>query len=65
MKLDKLTYKEDNQIGLTTDQTSQSDKVLFFADPHFLFLKPTQRKHILFFPQTQLKSLKNKKSLLS
>ena len=41
MKIDKTTYrdKEENQIGLTADHTSLPDKVLFFADPHFLFFK--------------------------
>jgi hypothetical protein len=39
MKIDKTTYKEtkERQIGLTADHTSRPDKVLFFADPHFLF----------------------------
>ncbi|MDC0956595.1 hypothetical protein OAS44_01845 [Flavobacteriaceae bacterium] len=41
MKIDKTTYKdkEENNIGMTADHTSQPDKVLFFADPHFLFFK--------------------------
>jgi len=62
MKIDKTTYKdkEENQIGLTADHTSRPDKVLFFAYPHFLFLKPTQSKHILFFPQSQPISKKQK-----
>ena len=40
MKIDKTTYKDrkENQIGMTADHTSQPDKVLFFFDPHFLFL---------------------------
>jgi hypothetical protein len=29
---------EKRQIGKTADHTSQPDKVLFFANPHFLFL---------------------------
>ena len=39
MKIDKTTYKDrkERQIGMTADHTSQPDKVLFFADPHFLF----------------------------
>ena len=39
MKIDKTTYKdrEKRQIGMTADHTSRPDKVLFFADPHFLF----------------------------
>ncbi len=41
MKIDKTTYKdkEENQNGLTADHTSQPDKVLLFADPHFLIFK--------------------------
>jgi hypothetical protein len=41
MRIDKTTYKdkEENQIGMTADHTSRPDKVLFFADPHFLFFK--------------------------
>ncbi len=40
MKIDKTTYKDkkENQIGMTADHTSHPDKVLFFADPHFLFV---------------------------
>ena len=39
MKIDKRTYKdkEENQNGMTADHTSRPDKVLFFADTHFLF----------------------------
>lgn len=49
MKIDKTTYKdnEENQIGLTADHTSQPDKVLFFADPHFLFFKSRPTLHTL------------------
>lgn len=40
MKIDKTTYKDkENQIGLTDDRTSRPEKVLFFADTHFLFFK--------------------------
>lgn len=41
MKIDKTTYndRKERQIGMTADHTSRPDKVLFFADPHFLFLK--------------------------
>lgn len=41
MKIDKTTYKdkEENQIRLIANHTSRPDKVLFFADPHFLFFK--------------------------
>ena len=49
MKIDKTTYKdkEENQIVLTADHTSQPDKVLFFADPHFLFFKSRPTLHTL------------------
>lgn len=49
MKIDNTTYreKEENQIGLTTDHTSRLDKVLFFADPHFLFFKSRPTLHTL------------------
>jgi hypothetical protein len=36
MKIEKMTYK-DRPIGMTADHTSRPDKVLFFADTHFLF----------------------------
>lgn len=55
MKVDKTTYndKEENQNGMTADHTSRPDKVLFFADLHFLFLKfITQMAHCLFACQT-------------
>ena len=41
MKIDKRTYKDrkERQIGMTADHTSRPDKVLFFADTHFLFFK--------------------------
>lgn len=48
MKIDKTTYKdkEENQIGMTADHTSRPDKVLFFADPHFLFFASPQMAHL-------------------
>ena len=41
MKIDKTTNrdKEENPIGMTADHTNRPDKVLFFADTHFLFFK--------------------------
>jgi hypothetical protein len=42
MKIDKTTFKDrrkERQIGMTADLTSRPDKVLFFADPHFLFFR--------------------------
>ena len=49
MKIDKTTYKdkEENQNGMTADHTSRPDKVLFFADPHFLFFKSRPTLHTL------------------
>jgi hypothetical protein len=64
MKTDKTTYKdkEENQIGLTAYHTSQPDKVLFFAYPHFLFLKSiTQMAHCL-LPDTQANASQKSKS---
>jgi hypothetical protein len=39
MKIDKTTYKDRKEriIGMIADYTNRPDKVLFFADPHFLF----------------------------
>lgn len=41
MKIDKTTYKDrkERQIGRTAYHTNQPGKVLFFANPLFLFLK--------------------------
>ncbi len=49
MKIDKTTYKDskERQIGMTADHTSRPDKVLFFADPHFLFFKSRPTLHTL------------------
>ena len=49
MKIDKTTYKDrkENQIGLTANHTSRPDKVLFFANPHFLFFKSRPTLHTL------------------
>jgi len=54
MKIDKTTYKnkEENQIGMTADHTSRPDKVLFFADPHFLF-KSRPTLHTLSSPTSR------------
>ena len=46
MKIEKMTYK-DRPIGMTADHTSRPDKVLFFADPHFLFFKSRPTLHTL------------------
>jgi hypothetical protein len=49
MKINKTTYKdkEENQNGMTADQTCRPDKVLFFADPNFLFFKNLPTLHTL------------------
>jgi hypothetical protein len=56
MKIDKTTYKDRKERlnGMTADHTRRPHKVLFFADPHFLFLSPcTQMAHCL-LPDTQV-----------
>jgi len=70
MKIDKTTYKdkEENQIGLTADHTSRPDKVLFFADPHFLFFNFESALKVAHFvlPLTlKPKQRQNKKSHFS
>ena len=52
MKIDMTTYKDrkERQIGMTTDRTSRPDKVLFFADPHFLFFNCRHTLHTLSSP---------------
>ena len=49
MKIDKTAYrdKEENQIEMTANHTSRPNKVLFFADPHFLFFKSRPTLHTL------------------
>ncbi len=49
MKIDRTTYKDrkENQNGMTADHTSRPDKVLFFADTHFLFFKSRPTLHTL------------------
>ncbi|MDO9152996.1 MAG: hypothetical protein Q7U47_04695 [Paludibacter sp.] len=49
MKHDSKTHieKQKRQIGMTADHASRPDKVLIFADPHFLFFKePSHIAHI-------------------
>jgi len=49
MKIDRTTNK-DRKVrlnGMTADRTSRPDKVLFFADPHFLFFKSRPTLHTL------------------
>lgn len=47
MKIDNTTYKDKKeiQIRMTANHTSRPDKVLFFADPHFLFFKRRPTLH--------------------
>jgi len=64
MKIDKTTYKDRKERlnGMTADHTSRPHKVLFFADPHFLFLRPcTQMAHCL-LPDTQVNASQKSKS---
>lgn len=55
MKQDMTTCKEREniQIGMTADHTSRPDKVLFFADPHFLFFKSRPTLHTLASPTSR------------
>jgi len=51
MKHNRTTYidREIRQNDMTADHTSRLDKVLFFADPHFLFkdnIETTQSAHL-------------------
>jgi hypothetical protein len=54
MKIDNATYKdkEERQIGITADPNSRPDKVLFFADTHFLF-KSRHTLHTLSSPTSR------------
>ena len=51
MKHNRTKYndRENRQIGMTADHTSLPDKVLFFADPHFLFFN-LSRPTLAHFP---------------
>jgi hypothetical protein len=64
MKIDKRKYKDrkERQIGLTADRTSQTDKVLFFADPHFLFSRADPQFAHCLLPDTQAHTSQNSKS---
>ena len=67
MKIDKTTYKdkEENQNGMTADHTSRPDKVLFFADLHFLFLESTTKMAHYLLPNTQVNVSQKSKSHFS
>jgi hypothetical protein len=64
MKIDKTTYKDKKeiQIGMTANHTSRPDKVLFFADPHFLFFNPDPQIAHCLLPDTQAIASQNSKS---
>ena len=49
MKHDSTKYndREIRLIGMTANHTSRPDKVLFFANPHFLFFKSQPTLHTL------------------
>lgn len=49
MKIDKATYedREERQNGMTAEYICPPNKVLFFADPHFLFFKSRFTNHKL------------------
>ena len=66
MKIDKTTYKDrkETQIGMTTDHTSRPDKVLFFADTHFLF-KSRPTLHTLSSPTSRHTNQSLPKSAIS
>ncbi len=66
MKIDKTKYKDRKERlnRMTADYTSRHHKVLFFADPHFLFLSPcTQMTHCL-LPDTSQRFTKAKEPFL-
>ena len=70
MKIDKTTYKdkEENQNGMAADHTSRPDKVLFFADTHFLFfnfLAAAQVAHFVLPQPHKPTQRQNKKSHFS
>lgn len=65
MKIDKITYKDRKKRlnGMTAENTGQPQKVLFFADTHFLFLRPrTQMAHCLLH-ETQVNASQKKSNL--
>lgn len=49
MEIEKTKYKDRKEriIEMTDDHTNRPDKVLFFADPHFLFFKSRHTLHTL------------------
>ena len=53
MKIDKTTYKdrEKRQNGMTAYYSSRPDKILFFAEPYFLFFKSQRTDVTLPFAQ--------------
>ncbi|HQG18552.1 MAG TPA: TetR/AcrR family transcriptional regulator [Tenuifilaceae bacterium] len=67
MKIDKTTYeyRKERPIGMTADHTSRPDKVLFFADLHFLFLETTTKMAHYLLPNTQVNASQKSKSHFS
>ena len=52
MKHDSKTFKDRKErlIGMTANHNSLPDKVLFFADPHFLFFNFFANPHCTHLP---------------
>ena len=66
MKLDSKTYfdKKKELIEMTADHTIRPNKVLFFADTHFLFFKCSHTLHTLSSPTSQLSNQSLPKSAI-
>jgi len=64
MKHDKTANidRQVRQIGMTTDHTSLPDKVLFFADTHFCFLRADPHLAHCLLPDTQANASQKSKS---
>lgn len=64
MKNDKTANidRQLRQIVLTDDRTSRPEKVLFFADPHFLFFKSRPHLAHCLLPDTQANASQKSKS---
>ena len=66
MKIEKKTYKDrkERPNGMTADHTSRPDKVLFFADTHFLFKSRHTIGTLPFAPHTSPRFAKVKEPKL-
>jgi len=68
MTEEKRTYERiinrvtDQLLKLTIGQGKEYEKVLFFADPHFLFLIPNAHLAHCLLPDTQANDLQKSKS---